>query len=174
MQLVKTDNYLLLIDEEAKIRDDERDYIYDKFSKEIKKSHIVGWPKDEKDIFEDKIIAYYPLTKEAKKFDLPLLPDPVNEAVALVVSKYQEIFDEYPKGGKICNDTVKQIIEGGVRFGFKFAKKNISEFIPEYEIVGQCDCPCHEESGIMHFTPCCHPSRVLKIVEGRLVGTYKY
>lgn len=94
IKLIKTDLYLLLIDEEAGI--DINNYIVaEDLSgiakvKEYEKGHILAIA-----IFQNielgisyhqtsdwnKIIAYYPLTKEAKELDLPLLPNPFEEVV---------------------------------------------------------------------------------------------
>lgn len=70
MKLIQTKEYLLLIDEEADIGkgrlfyDLKRDVVAD-----------TAWTTTNKVL----IIAYYPLTKEAKKLDLPLLPNPFEE-----------------------------------------------------------------------------------------------
>lgn len=67
MKLIKNNSYLLLIDEEAEIK--RGDYLLEK------ESIINVFPDYLTDLDEcDKIIAYYPLTKEAKELDLPLLP----------------------------------------------------------------------------------------------------
>lgn len=92
-KLLKTNDYLLLIDEEAEIK--EGDLIYyeyaarqptDKDSDRIKifdkivgADKILAWfKKDDRCYYIagcNKIIAYYPLSKEAKELDLPLLPN---------------------------------------------------------------------------------------------------
>src|SRR5690606_29693213 len=72
MKLVKNNSYLLLIDEEAEIK--EGDTVYENISG-------VFAPYEKEDIVENpiKVIAYYPLTKEVKELDLPLLPNPFEE-----------------------------------------------------------------------------------------------
>lgn len=77
MKLIKTEQYLLLTDEEAEIK--KGYYLTDKLT-------ICRFIKgDEKYVYSleagsnvrknsKKLIAYYPLTKEAKELDLPLLP----------------------------------------------------------------------------------------------------
>lgn len=87
MKLITTKDYLLLIDEEAEIK--EEDYAYKKQANVIYhddilqiKSNTVGvnYPDIAK-IYRDKIIGYYPLTSEAKPLDgIPLLP-PFKEEV---------------------------------------------------------------------------------------------
>lgn len=87
MELIKTNDYLLLIDEEAVIK--EHDYV---LHGNIVCAIVGGkdWriPKGlmifnhiklyYQTICKDnyKVIAYYPLSKEAKELDLPLLPNP--------------------------------------------------------------------------------------------------
>lgn len=66
-KLIQTKDYLLLIDEEAEIK--IGDYILEK------ESIINIFPDYLTDLDEcKKIIAYFPLTKEAKELDLPELP----------------------------------------------------------------------------------------------------
>lgn len=66
MKLIKNDLYLLLIDEETKIN--LIDLVYDWFNNQIRKYEDIGTGR--------KIIAHYPLTKDAQELDLPLLPNP--------------------------------------------------------------------------------------------------
>src|SRR5690606_10116770 len=87
LQLVKTKNYLLLIDEEAEIKgkgwrvDLERntlgfidsDEYYNRTENKNKFALVVG---------------YYPLTKEAKELNLPLLPNSFEEVNIKKLAKY--------------------------------------------------------------------------------------
>lgn len=84
MKLVKNNSYLLLIDEEAEIK--KGDYI-------LEKELIINiFPDYLTDLDEcSKIIAYYPLTKEAKELDLPFLPNPFEE-----VDIGKLVNDKYP------------------------------------------------------------------------------
>lgn len=67
MKLITTKEYLLLIDEEANI-------------------------KGHKWVYEgNKIIAYYPLTKEAKELDLPLLPNPFDTELSIKLQALDRI-----------------------------------------------------------------------------------
>lgn len=69
-KLIKTTDYLLLIDEEAEIKDYNIVYNYD--SDVVFEMHPHGLPtKNPKTV---KCVAYYPLIKEAEELDLPLLP----------------------------------------------------------------------------------------------------
>lgn len=80
IKLIQTKDYLLLIDEEAEIKENTNTFkegtngdwywnsIYD-----FVRNH--GDTSD----FDFKVIAYYPLTKEAEELDLPLLPNPFKE-----------------------------------------------------------------------------------------------
>lgn len=74
--------YLLFIDEEAEIN--LADFITDKYN-------VWKWRDDSSLLGRKKVLAYYPLTKEAKEFDLPLLPNPfeeVNTDIAEKAEKY--------------------------------------------------------------------------------------
>lgn len=96
MKLQQTKDYLLLIDEEAEIKegwkgiaykkdvagtDIYKDGILIKSEKTeglmIKHSYTTNtWYNDAR-----PVIAYYPLTAEAKELDLPLLPKPFKEDI---------------------------------------------------------------------------------------------
>lgn len=65
-KLIQTEDYLLLIDEEAEIKQNELGWLGDNI---IQPFRLRWQEKDWK-----KLLAYYPLTKEAKPLDLPLLP----------------------------------------------------------------------------------------------------
>lgn len=76
MKLIQTKDYLLLIDEEAEIK--EEDYYYWELTNTVQINRLLegdrklGRTGPKGNVY--KTIAYYPLTKEAKKLDLPLLP----------------------------------------------------------------------------------------------------
>ena len=89
MKLQQTKEYLLLIDEEAEInekpyfiwKDEVHKFHSDSgygiktwtdYNEEDGSSLLVNWSNKRK----GSIVAYYPLTKEAKGLDLPLLPNP--------------------------------------------------------------------------------------------------
>ena len=69
IKLIQTKDYLLLIDEEAEIKEGKTF---------ITKDNIIhsnyGYNYGDR-----VVIAYYPLTKEAKELNLPLLPNPFKE-----------------------------------------------------------------------------------------------
>lgn len=73
MKLIQTQEYLLLIDEEAEIK-----YNTIIFESDTCLINVAG-----KDYVhnktDSKIIAYYPLNSKAKELDLPLLPNPFKE-----------------------------------------------------------------------------------------------
>lgn len=75
MKLVETKEYLLLIDEEAEIEYDN--LVYNTDVKVFYNISIQALPVVNP--ANVKPIAYYPLTKEAKALDLPLLPNPFEE-----------------------------------------------------------------------------------------------
>lgn len=82
-KLIQTKDYLLLIDEEAEIKNEY--YVLSLINKpviidivtesddEAINGKLIKWTNRKHCA---KIIAYYPLTKEAKELDLPLLPNP--------------------------------------------------------------------------------------------------
>lgn len=72
MKLLQTKDYLLLIDREAEIKPD--DYIIHDTVEGVIEANDEWHYRGEKDDYWNKVIAYYPLTKEAKELDLPLLP----------------------------------------------------------------------------------------------------
>lgn len=82
MKLINTKDYLLLIDEEAEIKENTwyenkgelflSDCKYDEGNNPNNSNPRVT-------NFNNSVIAYYPLIKEAKELDLPLLPNPFKE-----------------------------------------------------------------------------------------------
>lgn len=88
MKLIQTKDYLLLIDEEVKIK--EGDTVYENISG-------VFAPYEKEDVVENpiKIIAYYPLSKEAKELDLPLLPNPFENDVDIEDLAFQSSINHY-------------------------------------------------------------------------------
>lgn len=103
-KLIKTKDYLLLIDEEAKIGkyvwDIEQKYIRE----DVSKYNITD--------FDVEIIAYYPLTKEAKELDLPLLP-PFEDTIPN--SGYEEGMFGY-------TDTEVRVAQNAFKEGYKTAQ----------------------------------------------------
>lgn len=84
MKQIQTKDYLLLIDEEAEIK--EKDYYSNTWGNTEPLVCIcdsIGESMDCNKLKKDcnKIIAYYPLTKEAKELDLPLLPNPFEDDI---------------------------------------------------------------------------------------------
>lgn len=71
-KLIQTKDYLLLIDREAEIKPD--DYIIHDTVEGVIEANDEWHYRGEKDDYWNKVIAYYPLTKEAKELDLLLLP----------------------------------------------------------------------------------------------------
>lgn len=112
MKLIQTKEYLLLIDEEAEIKPD--DYINHDTVEGVVEANDEWDYRGEKDDYWNKIIAYYPLTKEAKKLDLPLLP-PFEESTSireLALSLYNEPVNK--RGEK----RTQLVGHGGTPFGF--------------------------------------------------------
>jgi len=77
-KLIQTKDYLLLIDEEAEIKEDDIVYrdteIVFKITNELLSYYKEVIPNTVHKIY--RCIAYYPLTEETKELDLPLLPNP--------------------------------------------------------------------------------------------------
>lgn len=74
MKILNTNTYLLLIDEEAEIKEgDYRVHIYEKTL-----NHPVHRLEHGENTFDTwrLVLAYYPLNSEAKELDLPALPNP--------------------------------------------------------------------------------------------------
>lgn len=150
-KLIQTKDYLLLIDEEAEIK--ENDYLLlnnehpkgrirkcfhltnnnalwnGKDWNTLKGKHFFIDPKESEgwgfvtELECKKIIAYYPLTKEAKEFDLPLLPNPFIEEIdenTYLKNIGHECFLQMkklnPSGG------IREFIRMAVEFGYKAAQ----------------------------------------------------
>ena len=79
MKLIQIKDYLLLIDEEAEIKPE--DYIIHDTVEGVVEANDEWHYRGEKDDYWNKVIAYYPLTKEAKELDLLLLPNPFKEGI---------------------------------------------------------------------------------------------
>ena len=129
-RLIQIKDYLLLIDEDAEIQPNdliERDgnvykcTIANKIEVIVykKDSYAGSFPPREC----SKLIAYYPLTKEAKELDLPLLPNPFIEEIdenTYLKNIGHECFLQMkklnPSGG------IREFIRMAVEFGYKAAQ----------------------------------------------------
>lgn len=125
MKLQQTTDYLLLIDEEADMINTEpiNTYYLHKEdgheSIEIKtKDKLMGFLLSGKQIYF-KIIAYYPLSKEAKELDLPLLPP--FEEVDVEKLAYDWLYDEKTEN-KAREGYPLKPMEYGFIEGYKAAK----------------------------------------------------
>ncbi len=104
-KLTSNGMHLLLIDEEAEIK--EKDYLFDELTSHYAGIHqhsgVEYKNKDKPNIIQcisgttcpinhsSKVIAYYPLTEEAKELDLPILPPfekEIEEDVNIKAEKY--------------------------------------------------------------------------------------
>ena len=98
MKLFNIDKYLLLIDENGKIKDRGICLCYDKLTKE---PHLDYFYEEDWDYYVYKpscILAYYPLLEDAKELDLPLLPNPFeayNKKMALEAYPIDQFEDEF-------------------------------------------------------------------------------
>ena len=153
-KLIQTKDYLLLIDEEAEIK--ENDYLLlnnehpkgrirkcfhltnnnalwnGKDWNTLKGKHFFIDPKESEgwgfvtELECKKIIAYYPLTKEAKELDLPLLPNPFIEEIEEIDENtylknighecFLQMKKLNPSGG------IREFIRMAVEFGYKAAQ----------------------------------------------------
>lgn len=114
MKLLNTESYLLLIYEEAEIK--EKDYFVNTIQKEVYHNNIKNYNVDKE--YLKLIIAYYPLSKEAKELDLPLLP-PFEENIDVKALKLG--LKEYP-----YRDINNDLALGGFIRGYKAAQSKQS------------------------------------------------
>lgn len=113
--LITTKDYLLLIDEEAEIKPD--DYIIHDTVDGVIEANDEWDYRGEKDNYWNKVIAFYPLTKEAKELDLPLLPNPFK--VNVPDSEYEEGMFGYTEIEVI-------VAQNAFKEGYKAATKQFS------------------------------------------------
>src|SRR5690606_33991912 len=107
-KLVKTENYLLLIDEEAEIKEGKTF---------ITKDNIIhsnyGYNYGDR-----VVVAYYSLIDEAKELDLPLLPNPFEE---VSIEDLSEKANGYAYYGKPLGEKYLAFKEGFIE-GYKAAQ----------------------------------------------------
>lgn len=108
-QLTQTNDYLLLIDEDAEIK--VSDFITDTYN-------VWQWKDDSSLLGRKLVMAYYPLSKEAKELDLPLLPNPFEEV------DINKIIDEGNYG--YHDESIDNFYREGFRDGYKAASKQFS------------------------------------------------
>jgi hypothetical protein len=120
MKLIQTKDYLLLIDEETEINGKETLYIFESdtglvntIDKEYKENE-----------FDSKIIAYHPLTKEAKELDLPLLPN-FEEVDVFTQTKN---FNKQVKNPYLTEEKEYQVWERAYIEGFDDCKTQSKQF----------------------------------------------
>ena|SRR5690606_6914887 len=83
-KLIQTEEYLLLIDEEAEVCRGQHRFLNNKVEP-IHEGHNYPYKGN-------KVIAYYPLAKEAKELDLPLLPNLFGDEI-----NFKEIVENLPE-----------------------------------------------------------------------------
>lgn len=121
MKLIQTQDYLLLIDEEAEIK--EKDYYSNTLGDTeplVCICNSIGESMDCNKLKKDcnKIIAYYPLNSEVKELDLPELPNPFEE---IDVEKLSEKANGYAYYGKPLGERYLAFKEGFIE-GYKSAQ----------------------------------------------------
>lgn len=151
-KLIKTIDYLLLIDEEAEIK--ENDYLYDKLTSHYAGIHQHSGVEYENDnatniiqcksgttapiSCSSKMIAYYPLSSEAKELDLPLLPNPF-EGVDV-----EKEFNSQYKNFVFDDAWEETLIKSAFREGYKAAQSQSKQFsledIKKAFLTGQESC----------------------------------
>lgn len=133
MKLLQTNTYLLLIDEEAEIQ--KGDLMYD--------NHLVGLCNCTKVVNKlpysytssflnvDKVIAYYPISSEAKELDLPKLP-PFKKIIPN---------SEYEEGMFGYTDTEVRVAQNAFKEGYRaaqskqFTLEDIEQILFDYDNV---------------------------------------
>lgn len=107
-----TKDYLLLIDEEAEIC--QMDLYLDVDCDTVTRATLTS------DQYEGckKVIAYYPLSKEAKELDLPLLPNPFEE---INIEDLSEKADDYACYGRPLGEKYLAFKKGFIE-GYKTAQ----------------------------------------------------
>lgn len=133
MKLIQTKDYLLLIDEEANINFDT-DYVHCPDTSLFTGFSINKITKEKADDAKNKvgfsfykIIAYYPLHKDAKELNLALLPSPYKEEVDLLsyINKLQnQKFDGW------SNDECKGYLTALISIS-EFTKVNNKQYTEE-------------------------------------------
>jgi hypothetical protein len=127
-----TKDYLLLIDEEAEIKENTwyenngvlflSDEKYDDGNNPNNSNPIVT-------NYNNSVIAYYPLTKEATELDLPLLPNPFKEEEDIEKMAYNWLYDEKTED-KAREGYPLKPMEYGFIEGYKAAQsKQLENFI---------------------------------------------
>lgn len=202
MKLQQTQDYLLLIDEEAEIN--TLDAVINLHNNEL---HFALEECLHKDNNCKKVIAYYPLTKEAKELDLPLLPRPVNNCNPFLNGKITKATC-YTDSGTFYFEDLERLfkskqfsLEDMYRVAIAVANKvsrpeygeiiNINEIVDTYiqslstqqlpkEFIMKKE-PIYEEkyvSEMSAYMPYCIGEKpwIITNSEGKeeLVGTYKY
>lgn len=195
MKLIQLKKYLLLIDEEAEIK--EWDFYYDLKSKPFPIKQSIE--NSHKDFTSSKIIAYYPITEEAKELDLPLLPPfPVVSKIdiqGMAIEKYGDNYwsvdrlTAFEDGYKAAQSKQLELLKRAIQLASD--AENIEEvteeiiqslstqqlpknFVPEYEDVFNKTDSCSILDNNYHTH-----SKKLKTITNSvgkevLVGEYKY
>lgn len=117
MKLINTQGYLLFIDEKAEIKED--DYYVNTQNKPY--VNISGATRFN-GLYDKcyKILAYCPLTKDAKELDLPILPNPFKEVDVMKLAQSSWNENKEKKGHYSKKDINEQIsMSGGYICGFE-------------------------------------------------------
>ena len=126
LKMVYTKDYALAIDEEAEIK--EEDYYYWKLTNTVQINRLF---EEDKKLgrtgpkgYVYKVIAYYPLLKEAKELNLPELPNPFSSIDVQKLAQQSWESNREKKGGYSKKDINEQILmTGGYICGFEAGYK---------------------------------------------------
>lgn len=137
MKLVKNDMYLLLIDEGAEIKEGDYNCPSDFWDISLTSKEDLEIVQDKRNGYL-KVIAYYPLTKEAQELDLPLLPNPFEEVITDIAEKYawncKNEFTTKLKSNELVKASTRDFIAG-----YKAAQSHSKQFSLE-DIKKAMDC----------------------------------
>lgn len=153
-KLIQIEDYLLLINEEAEIK--EGDIVYRdtgvvfKITNERISYYREVIPKTVHKIY--KCLAYYPLTKEAKELDLPLLPNPFEEVDIERLADKWFLINNYNKEDLIHSHTIPNCITNKNLFieGYKAAQSkqfSLDDMRKAIEMAREQDCSNFEYYG---------------------------
>lgn len=133
-KLIQTKDYLLLVDEESIGIDLGEIGVHMKHPElKVETRTMGGYGSDKFYWSHKKIVAYYPLTTEAKELDLPLLPYPFNTSGKELAVKY--ILHTYYQGKPISNSENREFDKLKECFlaGYETAKSIYSYAIEDLE-----------------------------------------
>lgn len=61
---------------------------------------------------------------ETNKKENVIINYSIDKAIEFAINKFNDTFEKFPKGGKLTNETIKDIIKISVETGYKFSYKD--------------------------------------------------